>query len=213
MSPKLKSLSLLLVLGLLSACSSQNRNAELDLSSNDILDAVQLMGQSVGGSSLFNELYSNDDPESPTYIYYAEGPSSLGPAWATVSIFDGEWDFISSQITSVFDVTQARVVLLDGFDSQNERRFALAIELYSIWSDRPESKVFYSDPGMYEFTEDELIIEMSMSGGEVLVVRTFDISEEYEAELGGVIQLSLGIGSSSADDLFIGKIPTLVGFE
>ena len=114
------------------------------------------------------------------------------------------------QSRSVWDIDNARVFFIDGYDQSNRRRFVLLVDIQLFDSDQRIIKVF-ADVDGGEFDDDFFLTELDDGQGNGLILRSYDVSGD---DFDSVIQLRVGAflnGSNSDED--IGKFSTLVGFE
>ena len=187
---------------LLGACSTQYRNADAQISEDDLFSVIENTIQNSSSSSTLNDLINDDS----TVIYFADSAGPLGGVESVVSFIDFSWLGMDSELT-VWDLEDATVIFLDGFDSDDFRIFYLVVDITDIDGNRT-TQVFSSTDGDYVFDDDGAVIYMT----DGIVINSFDIADDVKDEFGGAIQLRVGVERDGGLD-YVGKFSTLVGFQ
>lgn len=191
-------------LGLMSftlGCSNQWREADEGLTAEVVqqrLAEVQQAGvlSNSGAGSQVSAMIN--DPS--TYVFYAEGPGSLGPVGSVMSL----WSFGFLGANGDFDWTEieeGRAFFFDRF-LNGQRDFGLLLGIRKFGE---SEMTYYALAGTGSFSGGEFVGTFSNGSSNSLVLRTSDVDgEEFET----VIQLR----AFDTDDNYYGKFSTLVGF-
>lgn len=205
----MKSLRFLLitpVLLLSLACSTQWRDADDQLVAEDVVFEVnnmmsdtQLAGKS--DSSYFAELFESET--SSIYFgmsHMGEGFTPLGPPWSLLSLTD--FTVLGAPDIGALDLEVVRIAFVDDLPTG---RAALAIGYSTLGSTNFKTQFFSASST--PFMEDE---ELVIVFGDKLVLKTWDVDESEE--LLPVVQFRVYSINSQGQEVFIGKISTLVGY-
>lgn len=196
---------------LAAACSQQNREADAQLSSDELyqtIDAIQ-MG-AAGQDSFLSSLSIESLVTGNSSIIFHAREAGGRPATSVLSMNDmavfGGWDVGTP--STVIGLEKVDVMFLDTI-MEGRRTFTLMMSM-SVNG----GAVYFagtSIPNSERFTENSFEVEIAGANGSVLVLRSNDLSEEYEAELADSIKLEVFV--SEGDQLFYaGQISTMAGY-
>lgn len=190
----------LLVIGVLvSACSTQWRDASLDVSSDDVAsmlaEAQGTSGQSTTSTSMFP--YS-----AQAVVYFGNAPSSLGPVPSFLSLMD--FSFLGAgQDIWYGNVQQARVFFLDySHDSSDDVELIFGLDTGSGFSYYTFTGQGGVDRGLFDAT-------LTGPNGQEIIVESYDVTDDVLAD---TIQLKVYAVGAGGDASYVGKISTLVGY-
>lgn len=205
---------LILLLSSLLACSNQWREADPGITDGELLSLLDtaVTQSSSSGYSVVNDLLDGEFADL-TAIYFTEAPGNMGSVASVLSMMDLGFVDGSLRGSSVLDVIDqiedVKVFFLDGYQSDQRRRFVLITQVKL--KDRSSAYTsVYQDTGGFSVDTGEAVIELS-NGSSELIVSTFDFDKESE-ELDAVVQLRLSEYGPSGEEEFIGKFSTLAGF-
>ncbi|MCB0355834.1 MAG: hypothetical protein KDD40_02445, partial [Bdellovibrionales bacterium] len=146
----------------LSACSSNWKEGSSGITEEELFEELDSMSafstaSNGAGSGLYNEL--KDKPDTKRYFARSGDNSNggLGPAYSVVSFGDFSPFGVHKEI-SIYDLESAKVALLDGFDSQDQRRFVLAVNYQTKDGD---SVTYYAEDAGFEFGKTKLQIQVN----------------------------------------------------
>ena len=186
----------------LTACSTQWREADPGISSDEMFGRIQdIMGNStssVGGTqSEFLDIINND---YQSVIYFADGPGPIGSAKSVAAFYD--FEFLGKPNLSVENVESALVAFAVG----SEGRYGLLVSVtFDDGTTATQTFTNTSDPVVSNDTFD---ITMS-SGASTIHLRTYDVKDGAFKD---VIQMIVGMDSAGGEIQWNGKFSTLVGF-
>ena len=192
----------------LAACSQQWMDSDPGVSGGEVYESLTnltLTASSQGsGGSLSSEILQNPN----TSIYYGHGPSTMGPAFSIVAFPD--LSYLSPSLIGYtdFDIAQAEVFFVDGFDDSLRRHFFLGYKITLKDTGQEISALFSAQDA--EFTDTEFIATFKTSHG-TLRVKTQHLQEGVK-DFSGVIQLK-AYSVNNGDESIVGKFSVLVGFS
>lgn len=190
------------------ACSTQWRDADDGLEAEDVLFEVdsmlsdtQLAGK--GDSSLFRELYLSET--SSIYFGLSDlrtGETPLGPPWSLLSLTD--LSILDAPELGALDMERVKIALVDDVPSGQA---ALAISYSEFGASTANLKTRFFAATVTPYVENE---ELVIVFGDNLVLKTWDVDDNEE--LMPAVQFRVYSYDSAGNEIFIGKISTLVGY-
>jgi hypothetical protein len=209
---------LVMTLALSTACSTQYRDALPQVSQEELTELFDDIAQnSQTNDPIVTALAQSDDlfvGEYSTIMYHARDEAGRPPA-SVFSVTDMSlfgWDLAepSYRVLDLIDV-----IFVDAIDSENERRFALMLRMEGVAASG-EKRVFYftgsSESGDYSFSDDEFEVRIFSAEGVPLLLRSTDLSGQYEEELASSVKFEIYIDDGSADGAYVGQISTMAGY-
>jgi hypothetical protein len=196
---------LALTLAILTGCSNQWREADAEITPEEMmamLDEVQsAQGQSLVSGDVSTALAMKDEPG--VAIFFADAPGPLGPVASVLSI--GDFNFIGQSGLSYSGISEARIFFFDNPTSGGRQNgLILAIKQAD-----GGSFSYYGFTGNSSIEDGEFVAVLGSNGQEKLVLRSFDVDGD---DLAGVIQLQVYEIEAGGNERYIGKFSTLVGF-
>lgn len=191
-------------------CSNQYRTADLGIDGNEIMDRLskienETLGTSGGNSTIqkFFQLLQT----TGSSIYYADGPSPLGPVISVASF--ASFDFLGSEMAalSYADLTFVQIAFID-LNATSGRDCALLVDFVPAGLN-PITR-FFTCVQSPDASSGEYLAVLEDSLGTQIVLRSFDVDQN--GELKGVIQMKLSDIDPAGNERPIGKFSTLVGF-
>lgn len=189
----------------LAGCSNQWRRADLGMSFgevNAVLDSVQseIQTQSVGGDSTH---FFNLRDTSGMSLYFADGPSPLGPVISIMSL--ATFDFLGSEMANLFydDIVSVRVAFIEVPGA------SCALMVDSKLTSGSYNTQFFSCNQPPYVDGGEYVAVLDGGSGQI-ALRSNDVDKD--GVLKGVIQMRISVVDSAGNDTQIGKFSTLVGF-
>jgi hypothetical protein len=215
MKPILVLLSLLI---LTSGCSTQYREADPQVSSDElftIIKEILSFGRSKNGALNLN-IDSLGQGNSSVIFHAREGtgrPASSVLAMADMSVID---DSIADLgVSSVaLGMTKVDAVFIDQLNQNNQREFSLLLgwgELDLNGQLSPHYFIGTGIPGSAQFTDTMFQVEMTGAHGEQLVIRSNDLSNKYSEELGSSIKLEIFVIDGGIE-YYAGQVSTMAGY-
>jgi hypothetical protein len=205
-------------LAVTTACSKQWREVDTGATEEEILEVIDRMQASPQAASVGTNLLTalRDDPSNVVYFKKSASPGAFPET--VLSLIDMSPFIGGSSPVNVFQLglSEVSVVLIDGVASTSfgdERHFLLMIEMVMQDGSR-EYFARSSGPGAYFFDNegDTFEAEFTDANGETIILKTYDLDEEYADELAATVKFDVfrlnGDGSSS----LLGQIAALAGF-
>ncbi len=187
-------------------CSRQWKEGSANLSGDEVIEKLQSLATSGAASGDSSSVYNFLIDQSDTNVYIGEGPSDMGPAHSIMSFVD--YSLFSSQDAdlSAFDLENATVVFLDGFDESKTRRFVLALE-YSV---NGSSRSFKASDEGFSFSKNKFEAQFTGNNGQKFLLRSYNL-RDGEEDFGSFIQLKVFVLDGNGET-YIGKFSTLAGY-
>lgn len=199
---------------LLSACSTQYRDALPQISQEELAEVFEDIAENAGDStvkalSARNNIFGSGQ----TITFYHAREEDGRPAASILSVEDMsffKWDI---DVPSYAVLSAIDVIFVDSVDDSGERVFSLMLKMGGDTVDgNPIYFVSSSQPGEYRFTDDEFEVRIPAANGNFLLLRTRDLSDNYSDTLAGSIKLDIYVEDDSVDGVLLGQISTMSGF-
>jgi hypothetical protein len=197
------------VLSLLSlvGCANQWREADSDITGDQVMELLnQIPDAQTAGDGSDNgvsEALAYKDA-SGTAIYFAETPGSLGPVPAVLAL--DTLEFMNPNEDLWYgNIKKARIFFLDAFDGSTHKDSLII----GIGKDDSSEYTYYGMSGEGGIEDEEFVAELKGPNG-TLMLRSWDVDGD---DLTSVIQLRAYLVDSGGNEVYIGKISTLIGFD
>lgn len=189
----LKTVVLIALTVLSTACSNQWRESDENISADDAFAFV---------NSELN--YLSEDQSSA--VYFAQSGESSGMAESVVSF--GDLSFAGLQ-GNIFDqqIDYAGVALVDSY-AGGERSFALIIKFGSGGN---LTTVYQQIADNYSISDKVFTADFPAQNG-ILRIRTYDVDKRYSDELAATIHLKAYLVDAAGNETPIGQFSSLRGF-
>lgn len=218
MKKLLRILLVLIGLSTLAACSTQYRDALPQVSQEELEEIFMAIAQSpenqdsvVSAMAQSGELFLG---EYSSVMFYARDengrPAASVLSVTDMSLFNWQSTGPSYQVLSMVDA-----IFVDSVNAKGDRRFSLMLRMKGNEDDGTERTVHFvgsSDSGDFAFNDDEFETRVRLKTGEYLIVRSNDLSDNYDSELAGSVKLSLYLDDGSDDGAYVGQVSTMSGF-
>ncbi len=210
----------LAVLLLQSACSTQFRESQPQVSQKELKAAIEQMSVGPSQTGLAQTDFDTLMTDATGSLYYGISSGGRRPAVSllslnSLSVFDPAVDAgLSSEDVGL---DYAEVIFFDGIVRestsnlvQGKRYFALMIRMEFL----DGAQVFFkqiSGEDAYEFTDNDFAVTMRGANGEELILRSKDISQKVDSELGATVKLDV-YQVVNGSEFYVGQISSLHGY-
>ncbi|MCB0351709.1 MAG: hypothetical protein KDD38_11035 [Bdellovibrionales bacterium] len=211
-------LVLISLLILTSGCSTQYREADPQVSSDELFTVIEEILSL--GSPKFGALNFSIDSlaqGNSSIIFHAREnagrPASSVLAMNDMSVIDSSIQQIGVPSVAL-GMTKVDVVFIDQLNQYNEREFSLLLEWEAPDANNQLTRYFFvgsAIPGSAQFSDTMFQVEMTGAHGEHLVIRSNDLSEKYEEELASSIKLEIYVIDGGVE-YYAGQISTMAGY-
>lgn len=186
----------------IAGCSNQWREATPDRTPEEVeqlLTEVQnAQGQGFAAGNLTSALQFRDEAD----IYFADAPSNVAQVANLVSFFSFDWLGGSAAGLSMGQISEARVFLLARYNGdQINTGLVIGLKAGNDFN-------YYSFDGLGDASDGEFVATLTGANSNILL-RSYDV---LDGELSDVIQLNVYQLDSGGNEIYLGKISTLIGY-
>lgn len=188
---------------LLGGCSYQWRDAVPDATPDQVASMLDEAQGGQGQTALSSDVGAAMQYRDQSVVFFGQAPSSLGPVPGFLSLMDFSFLGAGSGIW-YGNIQQARVFFLDRHtDAGEDLGLVFGLDQGS------GSFTYYGFSGQGRV--DGGLFEAVLSGGagQQIVVRSYDVQDDTLAD---IIQLKVYAADASGNEVYVGKISTLIGY-
>lgn len=188
-------------------CSNQYRETASDISGDEVMQMLdQVSSATTSGTGSDNgiaEALSYKDA-SGTAIYFADAPGAMGKVPAVLAL--DTLEFMNPNEDLWYgNIQKARIFFLDAFDGSAHQNGLII----GVAKEGASGYTYYGMSGEGSMEGDEFVTELKGPNG-TLILRSWDTDGE---DLTSVIQLRAYMVDSNGNEVYVGKISTLIGFD
>lgn len=191
---------------LVTACSNQWRESNVDVSDEDVFSIYSELSTSANLPSGFTE-------DTSSTVFFAQSGAFGSPN----SLFSfSDLTFLGSSYSNVasheLGMSEATVIFADGMGSDGQRYFSLMLKLQTDGASTAIPFAVTSAAGDYSFDNDAFAVRFAVNGG-TLILRSNDIDATYSDELASAIHLkAFMVYDGDSTEYSIGQISILKGY-